>query len=298
MRPCRLREAMSPAMFAGLDHIAIAAHDLAALAGAYERLGFCLTPLSCHAGRAGPDGVPMAGGTGNRCAMLPQGYLELLGVLDPAADTRDVPSLIARHDGLHIVAFASDDPDADMRRLADAGFESALLELNRDVVLDGRAEVARFTQVRVPGVAMSEARIFGLRHETPDLVWLSDHLDHPNGAVALADVIVAVPDLRAAVTRYTRFAGVEPDIDGDVARFAMNAGTLILAAPDAAARVAPGIALHPEGQALAFTVTVRDLDHTAALLGANAIPFDAADGRLLVDPHYAGNAGCAFRQHP
>ncbi len=284
-------------MFSGLDHIAVVAQDFAALTRAYERLGFTLTPLSRHAGRLDADGRPTAGGTGNRCAMLPRGYLELLGILDPRADTRGLPELLARHAGLHIVAFVSDQPDADARRLAADGFTSSFAVLERDVALGGRTQVARFTQVRVPDAQMPEARIFGLRHETRDLVWLPGFLDHPNGALALDGVTVAVADLPAAAARYARFIGAAPDIDGVTARFAMPAGTLTLATPEAAARCAPGLALHPAGQALAFTITVRDLDHTARLLRGNAVAFAMHDDDLVVDPRHAGHAGCIFRQH-
>lgn len=286
-------------MFAGIDHIAVAAYDLAGLAGMYERLGFLLTPLSRHAGRPRPDdegGQPAIGGTGNRCAMLRQGYLEFLGILDMAADTRGLPELIDRHCGLHILALASADPDGDQRRLGETGIHATLAHLNRQVMLDGRAQTARFTQIRADA-AMPEARIFGIRHETPDLVWLPGYLDHPNGAVALEDVLIAVPDLPEARERYARFTGAAPRADGDLVRFHLPAGSITLATPAAAAQRVPGLPLHPNGQALAFTIAVRDLDEAARLLTTNAVPFRAESHQLAIDPRHAGNAGCIFTQH-
>ncbi len=43
-------------------------------AGAWETLGFTLTPRGRHIGW----------GTGNYCIMLESGYIELLGVVDPS----------------------------------------------------------------------------------------------------------------------------------------------------------------------------------------------------------------------
>lgn len=283
-------------MFAGIDHIAVATYDLAGLARMYERLGFILTPLSRHAGRRRDGAGPTAmGGTGNRCAMLRRGYLEFLGILDMDADTRGLPELIDRHHGLHILALASADPGSDQRRLEDAGFQTGLAHLDRQVMLDGEAQTARFTQIRADA-AMPEARIFGIRHETPDLVWLPGHLEHPNGAVALEDVLVAVPDLGEAQERYARFTGAAPEADGDLVRFCLPAGSVTLAGPAAASRRVPGVPLHRNGQALAFTIAVSDLDNTARLLTANAVPFRAENHELLIEPRHAGNAGCIFTQ--
>src|SRR5258708_23574509 len=67
-----------------LDRVGIAVPDLAAAASVYERLGFHLTPLQQQAGPLEPDGPVVAWGGANRCAMLARGYLEILGILDPA----------------------------------------------------------------------------------------------------------------------------------------------------------------------------------------------------------------------
>src|SRR5688572_33085671 len=61
-----------------LDHLAHFVPDLDAAAAVWEKLGFCVTPVSHH----NVSGKPA--GTSNRCVMLEQGYLELLA---PTMDT-------------------------------------------------------------------------------------------------------------------------------------------------------------------------------------------------------------------
>src|ERR1700687_5133316 len=59
-----------------LDHIAHFVPEMNPPAGALERCGFRLTPFTAQTNRV--DGVTVPAGTGNRCAMLPQGYVEIL----------------------------------------------------------------------------------------------------------------------------------------------------------------------------------------------------------------------------
>ena len=59
----------------GIDHTLVGVRDLEAARVAWEKIGFRLTPRGRHIGW----------GTGNYCIMLEQGYIELLGIVDPAS---------------------------------------------------------------------------------------------------------------------------------------------------------------------------------------------------------------------
>src|SRR5204862_481389 len=77
-------------------------------------------------------------GTGNRCAMLRQGYVETLtAVATPGGNTelaRQLRERIADHVGLHLAAFSSADAAAEHRRLAEAGFATLpLVDMRRPV---------------------------------------------------------------------------------------------------------------------------------------------------------------------
>jgi hypothetical protein len=67
-----------------VDHVGVAARDLAPMAAAYERLGFALSPVAQQSGRRRPDLPVEKFGSGNRCAFLRHGYIELIAILDPA----------------------------------------------------------------------------------------------------------------------------------------------------------------------------------------------------------------------
>src|SRR5258707_4195710 len=103
-----------------LDHIAHFVPEMAPAAAALERCGFRLTPFTAQTNRV--DGRPVLAGTGNRCAMLRQGYVEILtAVPTPSGDTelaRQLRERVADHVGLHLAALSSADAREGHRRLA------------------------------------------------------------------------------------------------------------------------------------------------------------------------------------
>jgi catechol 2,3-dioxygenase-like lactoylglutathione lyase family enzyme len=120
-----------------LDHIGIAVHDLDSAAAQYRRLGFRLTPRGFHTLPPGPDGVRPRAGTGNNCAMLERGYIELIGITDPGYSGRLIEAL-ARYEGLHIVAFGTQNSDATAAELRRAGVSAAAVRsLERPIESDG-----------------------------------------------------------------------------------------------------------------------------------------------------------------
>ncbi len=183
-----------------------------AASGAFARLGFPLTPFTIHRNEdAAGERVPT--GTANRCAMLRRGYLEILtdvaGLDTPFA--RAHREAVARHEGLHLIAYSVDDTDAEARRLEEAGFAPRpVAHLRRPMPVDGGGEEeAAFSVLRVPPGTMAEGRMQILRHETPDLVWQDSAIARDNALAGLAGVLVCTDDPAEAAARHARFTGRE-----------------------------------------------------------------------------------------
>ncbi|MEU4722230.1 VOC family protein [Nonomuraea dietziae] len=68
-----------------IDHTVLITTDLAATSARYEALGFTLSPTSPHLLAERPGEPPMPTCTANRCAYFGQSFIELLGIVDPAA---------------------------------------------------------------------------------------------------------------------------------------------------------------------------------------------------------------------
>lgn len=280
----------------GLDHVGLFSAALEMISAQYEQLGFCLTPQSQHANSPGPGLPAVMRGTANRCAMLKQGYIELLAVVDPDLDGLGVPDALARYAGMHILAFQTQDPEHTQTRLQAAGFSAAVAHLQRSVNTPDGSGLARFTQLRTPPEAMPEGRVFILRHETPELVWQPAYLSHPNTAVALAEIIVAVDDLAQAGQRYARYFDCPAETAAGKASYVLRQGTFTLMLASALEQAFPQVTIPTLPFPAVLVIDVLSLETAAQVLISNNVPFERGAGQLVVAAEFAGGAIMVFHQ--
>jgi 4-hydroxyphenylpyruvate dioxygenase-like putative hemolysin len=238
-----------------LDHVAVVTGDIAAASAGWERLGFSLTDLARH------DGA----GTGNRCAMLRHGYIELIATINLARPSATLARFLARHPGIHIVTFSVAEEVAALSRLRRAGFTVEPIASERGT--DGQP--ARF--IRLP-LTDADPRLQLLRHLTPELVWQEQFLTHPNHAVALDAVVIATAEPAVLAARLSRVAGVavQPDPAGGYA-LTLAQGRVRVLPPAAVQSVFPGVEI-PEPPCVAGIVLSTDDANTAV----SALPASVA----------------------
>ena len=211
-----------------LDHVGIAARDLGPMAASYERLGFALSPVAQQSGRRRPDLPVEQYGSGNRCAFLKHGYIELIAILDPALFDNTLNAFLARYPGMHILALAMTEEEANLARMRAAGIDiPGVAYLERPVEAGG--PIAKFA--RLPFPDPPEGRVQLIRHLTPELVWQEKWMDHANKAVALEEAILCAQEPAETAARLSRLSGlpVEPD----------PAGGFLLRLPGAARAAGP-----------------------------------------------------------
>lgn len=212
-----------------LDHVGVAVPDLESGRAAYARLGFRLTPRSLHAGSLTPGGPVQPWGSGNHCAMFEWGYLEVIGLTDPALPS-SVKDLVARHTGLHILAIGCTDAKRTHAALAAAGAPvESIRALERDAAFgEAGDEVrrARFRNLYVDRKAYPEARILFIEHDTPDVLWQPHLLSHPNGVVGLEAMVFAANDPAPLTARLAALLQCAPIGAQDDAEIALGRGTI------------------------------------------------------------------------
>jgi hypothetical protein len=269
-----------------LDHTAFFVPAMDAAADALERCGFRLTAFTAQTNREA--GATVLSGTGNRCVMLRNGYLEILTATSDTPLSAQLRERIADHAGLHLAAFASADAEAEHRRLTKAGFPTLpLVDMRRPVGDD----FARFTIARVAHGTMPKGRAQFLTHHTEPLVWLPDMLDHPNGAQALNALWIAADDPAEPAARYARFTGRATRQQDDVTIIALDRGALNIATPRYLKDVF-GIA--PMGRLpclAAASIAVADIETLAACLAGSGLTHRRAASGIAVNlPSALGDA--------
>lgn len=280
-----------------LDHVGWFVPDMEVAGDAFEALGFVLTSFVAQHNADPAGGPPLPAGTGNRCAMLRRGYLEILTTV-PGVDTplaAQMQAGIDRYAGLHLIAFTVDDSESAHARLEAEGFgPQPPVHLRRPLQLPGggEGEVA-FTVLRVPPNAMEEGRIQMLRQETPELVWQDHLIARDNGIAALGGVLLCVDNPVAVSDRYARFTGRDA-MGGDAYRVIdLDRGRLAFATPRKCGDLLPGVSVPGTPFMAAVALQADDLPVLRGRCESAGIrQLSADDGTVRIDP--ADSQGAAL----
>jgi Glyoxalase-like domain len=262
-----------------LDHVGHFVPDREAASHAFVRCGFAPTPVSVQ---VNPDGTLT--GTGNVCAMFARGYVEVLFNTAATPLAAELDLSMARYRGVHLAAFAVADAGKAHERLGAAGFAlRPLVNMQRPVDTETGPATASFTVARVERGVMAEGRIQILTHHTEDAVWQKRWLVHPNGARALASVVIVVPDVEEAAARFARFTGrhATPTRSGQM--IALDRGRVELVSRAAFEAALPEIAIAGLPFIGAYGIVVASLDAVAAIFARAGLHTRRA-GDFLVAP--------------
>ncbi|VCU71897.1 Glyoxalase-like domain protein [Pigmentiphaga humi] len=279
-----------------VNHVGLVARDLAAAADRYQRMGFVLTPFSAHAGAWKPGAAVSPLGSGNRCVMFEQNYLEILGSEHAAAPSPRLEQYLRHHQGGHIICFGSEDLSSVDRRLKACGMgSSGVIPLQRDVETPEGVRTARFERVQFSPDDSPEGYIQAARHLTPEFIYQPRYARHPNGCTELSDTVLIVDDVARFRERYEHFTGLEPTVEaGEVTYRFPLCSRLTLLGRDRALERLPGT-LHPPVPGIAAVgFRCPDLRTQADLLRSAGVPFLEAGGRLIVPAEEAAGVAVIF----
>lgn len=285
----------------GIDHLVICTRNLNSTALMYERLGFKVTPRADH-----------SWGTSNRLVQLQGSFLEILTVdraelIEPHAPgkfsfgafNRD---FLARYEGMSMLVLESGDAQADRDEFAGKGIgDFERFDFSRLARQPNGEQVSvSFSLAFAVHPAAPLAGFFTCQQHAPEYFWKPEYQDHPNGALAIAEVVMDVPDQEEFEEFYKALEGSSSvrDIDGGFV-CSTDRGDISVLEPDAYRRRFP----HPdepnEAPPPSFgaaVITVEDIDLLEELLEENDVHFVPVGREIHIPPKELHGFTVAFRQ--
>ncbi|WP_406312890.1 VOC family protein [Streptosporangium sp. NBC_01639] len=282
-----------------IDHTVLITTDLAATSARYEALGFTLSPISPHLLAERPGGPLLPTCTANRCAYFGQSFIELLGVVDPAApDPWGVHQLRETYRGL-LMTLGSSDIQATAHRLRTAGLASTgIRALEREVPTPEGPRTVRADSVRIDPVHTPEGALQATQHFTPQYVHQPHYLNHPNGAVGLHSVLLVVPDdeVDTHEEHYAQLLDTDVWFEGPKHVLPLRHGQVEIVPQSALDDLLPGHTLPALPLLAAHTIAVTDLAAARKLIETNEIPTHATPDGFYVAAQDACGVPLAFTQ--
>jgi len=270
-----------------LDHVVIDVRERVDEAmRCFASLGFLLTPRGRH-----------TLGSVNHLAMFTTDYLELLGFGEDGATRAEIARFPA---GLNGLVFKTTDAELVHREATAADLPVLPVQaFSRPITLAEATRDARFRTTRLNPDKIAMGRVYFCEHLTPDLVWRQEWQAHPNGASAIARVVVATPDpQRTAKLLQNLFGrGAVAEREG---RCVIAAGTaeVELVPPTMIAAEFAEAAAESSGRAeymAALGIKIRSLREAARMLGAIA-GVRVEPQRLVVPAAAAFNTTIVFSE--
>jgi hypothetical protein len=269
-----------------LDHIVIdVRHRIDEAAQCFAALGFQLTPRGHH-----------TLGSSNHLAMFAADYLERLGFGASGASRDELQSFPI---GLNGLVFKADDAERIYRHALAAGLPIRPVQsFSRPVTLAGETQDARFRTTRFDPNQVPMGRVYFCEHLTPDLVWRPEWQAHPNGACAIARIVVATAEPAQTAALFRALFGPAAVAQGGRLTVAAGAARVELAPLAAVAEEFGAAAADPAGRSeflAAVEFTVTSLPETARLLCPTA-GLRVEERRVVVPAAAAFNATLVFTE--
>jgi catechol 2,3-dioxygenase-like lactoylglutathione lyase family enzyme len=275
----------------GIDHCIVLVRDLDQARASYERLGFTVAPRGLHSATQG---------TANHTIMLKEDYFELLGVLNPTANSAKWIDFLAGREGLAAVALRTDDAAGAAAELREGGIEaSEPASFSRPVDLpDGGKSAAAFVTTHLPAESVPGLRLFCCQHLTREVTWLPSLTSHANTAYAIDHLLVVSAQPAAEAAALGRVFGTMPTTDGEGAvAVATGSAPVVFVGPEglAARHRAADLAGAPEAGLAVLALKVRDIAAAAECLRRGKVGFTTTKGVLTVPPRETHGVVLAFR---
>ncbi|MFM0337121.1 VOC family protein [Paraburkholderia fungorum] len=288
----------------GIDHPVVSVRNHREAVENFIRLGFSPSPITYH-----PWGSVLT------LMMFENNFIELIGIDDPAkfgtgevngfCYGRTLGQFLERSEGLGLVALHSKDIEGDFAALKASGLPAQQrVDFRRKLTkADGTPDEAVVSLGMLMDTELGDASNFLCQQHRPEFIWRKDWQNHPNGALAVDEVVYVAADPGLLESRWSKLFGVDNTsrVDGHVEAETGCGRMLALTPAQAQRRFAPvgmPVSYTDKPHGVALQVRVRDLTQTARVLTENGVTHARTEHGIAVTPGSAGNVIIEFAQPP
>lgn len=281
-----------------INHVGMAVRHLGDTVSRFEAMGFQLTPYSPHSAAWKPGEAVKRQGSGNRCVMFANDYLEILASEDPAQPTARITNFLKRHQGAHIICFNTEDPQAVDQRLRNAGIvTSGVIPLQREIDTPDSVHTAKFERVQFAPEHSPEGYIQAARHLTPQYIYQPRYIVHPNGCTQLSTTFVVTDTLDEFTEKYGRYTGLPAIRQNGACHFRFALGTqLTIIDAKQVPQWLPGTLFPPLPAIAGVAFRCPNLADQRKRLRDKGFAWSEAHGRLVVPAEEASGVAILFEE--
>jgi hypothetical protein len=305
--PVKLSNTMPKPIFPArlLDHVVLAATDLATVRLRLGQLGFSVAPEARH---------PF--GTENACVFLADGtYLEPLAIAsreECEASAKAGNVFVARDqayrfrhgtEGLEAVVFKTEDADGDHAAFQAEGLSAgAMLEFSRPMKLpDGGEHTASFKLAFAADLRSPDFYAFTCQRINVPAMTQSQLTQHENGVLGIAQVVLSEANPSDFQYFLQTIAGQREVV---ATSFGLelqtaNAKLSVMTGAALALHFGQNLCSHSRGlRGRAIVFSVRSLADVASLLRENSVECQTSGNRIVVAPQPGQGVIFAFEETP
>ena len=286
----------------GIDHPVVTVRDFDKTREQFKKLGFAPNAVGYH-----PWGTTMS------LLMFRDNFIEIIAVNDASkfgtnsvngfCYGRNVGKFTDRVEGLGLVALHSKDARADHATLTARGLKSqGLIDFRRDMKKpDGSPDVAIVSLGLFLNEKQRDVSHFICHQHRPELIWVKEWMNHPNGVNAVTAVTYIAPHPSDLAQRFLAFYGeakvraTESMVEAD-----SGCGVVRVLSPKAVEERFGGIAL-PDwrgdtgAHGIALSVSTPLFDELPPIWEEHGVQYRTSPtGTYLISPDQCGNVIMEF----
>lgn len=310
-----------------LHHVGHVVTDMGVALELYRKLGFVCSPPAypTMAEKEGEASKPF--GVANTHATFLHNFIEIITVVKddgriphdanlvslqapPAVLPRILANIkrtvatisksLSRFEGTHILCFYI--PNA---KVAAAHFDqigighSGVNSTQRPVETLTGMQMIPLNYLELDGEEAPEGRLAIAENPPLDILQAQSHMEHPNGAFVLVEVILCVADneLNDFLKRYRRYLGIDARTKGTLHVFDLKGARITIVPSSRLTDILPGEVAPPLPGFVGYAVEVHDISTTRKYIEGNGFPVvETVEGDIFVPAASALGTAVIFKQ--